>query len=70
MSTGTWRAPPCVLMVLPLSIFMLITRASILTQMSSNSAAFGSRIDRGWVPPSLDDLEAEENSNDPQTREN
>ena len=27
--------------------------------MHGNSAAFGSRLDRGWVPPSLDDLEAE-----------
>ena len=27
--------------------------------MRGNSAAFGSRLDRGWVPPSLDDLEAE-----------
>ena len=27
--------------------------------MRGNSAAFGSRIDRGWVPPSLDDLDAE-----------
>jgi CPA2 family monovalent cation:H+ antiporter-2 len=29
--------------------------------MSGSSAAFGSRIDRGWVPPTLDDLEAEMN---------
>jgi CPA2 family monovalent cation:H+ antiporter-2 len=28
--------------------------------MRGNSAAFGSRIDRGWMPPSLDDLETEE----------
>ena len=27
--------------------------------MSGNSAAFGSRLDRGWVPPSLDDLNTE-----------
>ncbi|NIW24185.1 MAG: potassium transporter [Gammaproteobacteria bacterium] len=27
--------------------------------MRGNSAAFGSRLDRGWVPPSLEDLEAE-----------
>jgi len=27
--------------------------------MRGNSAAFGSRLDRGWVPPTLDDLEAE-----------
>jgi CPA2 family monovalent cation:H+ antiporter-2 len=33
--------------------------------MRGNSAAFGSRIDRGWVPPSLDDLEAEVNSVEP-----
>jgi hypothetical protein len=32
--------------------------------MSGNSAAFGSRIDRGWVPPSLDDLEAEQDSSE------
>jgi CPA2 family monovalent cation:H+ antiporter-2 len=38
--------------------------------MHGNSAAFGSRIDRGWVPPTLDDLEAEVNSNDPHTQEN
>jgi len=37
--------------------------------MRGNSAAFGSRIDRGWMPPSLDDLEAEMNSNDPHTQE-
>jgi len=28
--------------------------------MRGQSAAFGSRIDRGWVPPSLDDIEAEQ----------
>jgi CPA2 family monovalent cation:H+ antiporter-2 len=28
--------------------------------MRGNSAAFGSRLDRGWVPPTLDDVEAEE----------
>ncbi len=28
--------------------------------MKGNSAAFGSRLDRGWVPPTVDDLEAEE----------
>jgi CPA2 family monovalent cation:H+ antiporter-2 len=33
--------------------------------MHGNSAAFGSRIDRGWVPPTLDDLDAEINSEDP-----
>jgi CPA2 family monovalent cation:H+ antiporter-2 len=27
--------------------------------MQGNSEAFGSRLDRGWVPPTLDDLEAE-----------
>ena len=27
--------------------------------MRGNSAAFSSRLDRGWVPPSLDDVEAE-----------
>ena len=27
--------------------------------MKGNSEAFGSRLDRGWVPPTLDDLEAE-----------
>ena len=27
--------------------------------MRGNSAAFGSRLDRGWVPPTLEDLEAE-----------
>jgi len=30
--------------------------------MHGNSAAFGSRLDRGWVPPTLDDLQAEEES--------
>jgi CPA2 family monovalent cation:H+ antiporter-2 len=30
--------------------------------MRGNSAAFGSRLDRGWVPPTLDDVEAEENA--------
>ena len=30
--------------------------------MKGNSAAFGSRLDRGWVPPSLDDVEAEKES--------
>lgn len=38
--------------------------------MSGNSAAFGSRIDRGWVPPTLEDLDAEVNSNDQHTQEN
>jgi CPA2 family monovalent cation:H+ antiporter-2 len=27
--------------------------------MHGNAAAFGSRLDRGWVPPSLDDVQAE-----------
>ena len=27
--------------------------------MRGNSAAFGSRLDRGWMPPSVDDLQAE-----------
>ena len=27
--------------------------------MRGHAAAFGSRLDRGWVPPSLDDVEAE-----------
>jgi CPA2 family monovalent cation:H+ antiporter-2 len=27
--------------------------------MQGNSAAFGGRLDRGWVPPSLDDVQAE-----------
>ena len=27
--------------------------------MKGNAAAFSSRLDRGWVPPSLDDVEAE-----------
>ena len=27
--------------------------------MQGNAAAFGGRIDRGWVPPSLDDVDAE-----------
>ena len=30
--------------------------------MRGNSAAFGSRLDRGWVPPTLDDVSAEEGS--------
>ena len=30
--------------------------------MQGNSAAFGSRLDRGWVPPTLEDVEAEEDS--------
>ena len=30
--------------------------------MRGNSAAFGSRIDRGWVPPTLEDLGVEEES--------
>lgn len=28
--------------------------------MQGNSAAFGSRLDRGWMPPTLDDVEAEQ----------
>jgi monovalent cation:H+ antiporter-2, CPA2 family len=28
--------------------------------MLGNSAAFGSRLDRGWMPPTLEDVEAEE----------
>ena len=38
--------------------------------MQGNSAAFGSRIDRGWVPPTLEDLQAEMNSDDPNSSEN
>ncbi|MEM7504848.1 MAG: cation:proton antiporter [Pseudomonadota bacterium] len=34
--------------------------------MRGNSAAFGSRLDRGWVPPSLDDLSAEIDNAGPQ----
>jgi CPA2 family monovalent cation:H+ antiporter-2 len=30
--------------------------------MHGNSAEFGSRLDRGWVPPTLDDVEAEQES--------
>lgn len=30
--------------------------------MQGNSAAFGSRLDRGWVPPTLEDVETEEES--------
>ena len=30
--------------------------------MQGNSAAFGSRLDRGWVPPTLDDLQAEQDA--------
>jgi CPA2 family monovalent cation:H+ antiporter-2 len=37
------------------------------TAMHGNSAAFGSRIDRGWVPPTLDDLEAEISREEPET---
>jgi len=33
--------------------------------MHGNAAAFGSRLDRGWVPPSLDDVRAAEVENDP-----
>ena len=33
--------------------------------MRGSSAAFGSRLDRGWVPPTLEDLEAEINAADP-----
>ena len=33
--------------------------------MRGNSAAFGSRLDRGWVPPSLDDVEAEQDAAEP-----
>jgi CPA2 family monovalent cation:H+ antiporter-2 len=35
--------------------------------MHGNSAAFGSRIDRGWVPPTLDDLEAERSREEPES---
>ncbi len=28
--------------------------------MRGTSEAFGSRLDRGWVPPSIDDLETEQ----------
>ena len=30
--------------------------------MRGNSAVFGSRLDRGWVPPTLDDVQAEADS--------
>ncbi len=30
--------------------------------MRGNSAAFSSRLDRGWVPPTLEDVEAEKAS--------
>ncbi len=34
--------------------------ARVEQAMRGNSEAFGSRLDRGWVPPSLGDVEAEE----------
>jgi len=34
--------------------------------MRGNSAAFGSRLDRGWVPPTLEDLEAEIDGAEPE----
>ena len=37
--------------------------------MRGNSAAFGSRLDRGWVPPTLDDVEAEEQAAESEQRE-
>jgi len=37
--------------------------------MRGNSAAFGSRLDRGWMPPTLDDLEAEQASADAERRD-
>ena len=37
--------------------------------MRGNSAAFGSRLDRGWVPPTLEDLEAEIESAEPDDQE-
>jgi CPA2 family monovalent cation:H+ antiporter-2 len=37
--------------------------------MRGTSAAFGSRLDRGWVPPSLDDVEAEEQAAESGQRE-
>ena len=30
--------------------------------MRGNSEAFGSRLDRGWVPPALEDVAAEQES--------
>lgn len=33
--------------------------------MQGNSAAFGSRLDRGWVPPSLEDVETEQEAAGP-----
>ena len=27
--------------------------------MNGNAAAFSTRLDRGWVPPTLEDVEAE-----------
>lgn len=30
--------------------------------MQGNSAAFGSRLDRGWVPPTVEDVEAEQDA--------
>ena len=35
--------------------------------MKGQSDAFGTRIDRGWVPPSLDDVEAEEKKDQEQS---
>ena len=37
--------------------------------MRGNSAAFGSRLDRGWVPPTLDDVEAETQAAESEQRE-
>jgi len=36
--------------------------------MRGNSAAFGSRLDRGWVPPSLEDVQAEVEADAPARR--
>jgi CPA2 family monovalent cation:H+ antiporter-2 len=32
--------------------------------MRGNAAAFGNRVNRGWVPPSLEDVEAEKQAGD------
>jgi CPA2 family monovalent cation:H+ antiporter-2 len=48
--------------------YVAVTReylARYAEAMRGNSAAFGSRLDRGWVPPTLEDLEAEEQAAKP-----
>ena len=51
--------PPCLSIAIPISVAWLSAFLERYEQaMRGNSAAFASRLDRGWVPPTVEDQQA------------